>query len=102
MNSVDIFDIIDIVMASLLVRNLPESIKQALKQRAAEHGRSMEEEARTILIHATRKTSPKRGGIGSRLREIGELAGGFELEIPPRTELPRGPPFVTDDEWESK
>lgn len=37
-------------MAQLLIRNLPEQAKTALKRRAASHGRSMEAEARAILV----------------------------------------------------
>lgn len=36
-------------MATLTIRNLDESIKRRLRVRAAEHGVSMEEEARAIL-----------------------------------------------------
>jgi len=43
-------DIIDIaVMAQLIVRNLEETTVRALKRRAAQHGRSAEEEHREIL-----------------------------------------------------
>ena len=36
-------------MASITIRGLEDSVKQRLRMRAAEHGRSMEEEAREIL-----------------------------------------------------
>ncbi|MDP2731708.1 MAG: bifunctional phosphopantothenoylcysteine decarboxylase/phosphopantothenate synthase, partial [Hoeflea sp.] len=36
-------------MATLTIRNLDESAKQALRERAAKNGRSMEEEMRFIL-----------------------------------------------------
>ena len=36
-------------MASITIRNLDDDIKHLLRVRAAEHGRSMEEEARDIL-----------------------------------------------------
>ena len=36
-------------MASITIRNLDDGIKRRLRVRAAEHGRSMEEEAREIL-----------------------------------------------------
>jgi plasmid stability protein len=39
-------------MASLMVRNLDQRIVDALKQRAAEHGRSAEAEHRIILEEA--------------------------------------------------
>ena len=39
-------------MATLTIRNLDETIKQRLREQAARHGHSMEEEARTILRKA--------------------------------------------------
>jgi len=36
-------------MASITIRNLDDDVKHRLRVRAAEHGRSMEEEARDIL-----------------------------------------------------
>jgi phosphopantothenoylcysteine decarboxylase/phosphopantothenate--cysteine ligase len=43
-------------MASLTIRGLEEELKQALRLRAARHGRSMEDEARTILRAAAADT----------------------------------------------
>lgn len=39
-------------MATLLIRNLDDSVRDKLRVRAAERGRSMEEEARTLLASA--------------------------------------------------
>ena len=39
-------------MASLTVRQLDDRLKRLLRLRAARHGRSMEDEVRTILAHA--------------------------------------------------
>ena len=36
-------------MAQLVVRNLDDDVKRRLQERAAQHGRSMEEEVRDIL-----------------------------------------------------
>ncbi|MBT9588918.1 Arc family DNA-binding protein [bacterium] len=41
----------------LNIRNLPEPVHQALRERAARNGRSMEAEAREILSEACRPTS---------------------------------------------
>lgn len=85
-------------MATLLIRNLDDSIKAALKRRAAENGRSLEEEARQILkIEAARSRSEK--GLGSWLRDTAREIGVGELPLPPRSGPPRKPPFVRDDEW---
>ncbi|GAA4485804.1 FitA-like ribbon-helix-helix domain-containing protein [Microbacterium panaciterrae] len=37
-------------MAQLLIRNLPDEVKAALRRRAHDNGRSMEAEARAILV----------------------------------------------------
>jgi plasmid stability protein len=39
-------------MATLNIRNLPDEVHGRLRVRAAEHGRSMEAEARSILTEA--------------------------------------------------
>jgi hypothetical protein len=42
----------EIAMAQVIVRDLEEDVKARLKRRAAQHGRSMEEEVRDILRNA--------------------------------------------------
>lgn len=55
-------------MAQILVRKLDDDVKARLKQRARRHGRSMEEEARTILRNAVlAEEPPAQGGLGSRI-----------------------------------
>lgn len=39
-------------MATLTIRNLDDKVKQALREQAAKHGVSMEEEVRTVLTKA--------------------------------------------------
>lgn len=51
-------------MAQLVVRNLPEELVKALKQRAARHNRSAEQEHREILRAALR---------GPRRRQLAEV-----------------------------
>ncbi len=96
----DINAIIDITMATLLIRNLDDSVKAALKRRAAANGRSMEEEARQILDAEVRKDrSQPREGLGTSLRRIWVESGAVgELVVPPRTGKMRKPPFLTDEE----
>lgn len=43
-------DIIDLMSESILIRKLPAGAKQRLRERAAAHGRSVEAEARAILV----------------------------------------------------
>ena len=66
-------------MSSITVRNLPEETHRALRVRAAMAGRSTEAEVRAILEGAARPEA--RVKLGSLLAEIGQQAGGFELEI---------------------
>ena len=54
-------------MAQLIVRNLEEEIKLALKRRAVRHGCSMEEEARRILRNAVKDESLPVPRLGSRI-----------------------------------
>jgi antitoxin FitA len=54
-------------MAQFVVRDIEESVKRRLKQRAALHGRSMEEEVRSILRDAVKVSGRAAGGLGSRI-----------------------------------
>jgi plasmid stability protein len=53
-------------MAQLLVRNLDEDVKAPLRVRAAQHGRSMEEEVRVILREAV-VAEQDTVGLGTRI-----------------------------------
>jgi plasmid stability protein len=64
-------------MPSVTIRKLPEETHRALKQRAAQNGRSTEAEIRSILDSATR---PKLA-IGTALANIGKSLGGVEPDI---------------------
>jgi plasmid stability protein len=76
----------------ILIRDLPDGVKPALRRRAAAHGRSMEAEARTILIEATRDrdTSP----VAAWLDSLADLEPGEPLPEPerlPGRDLPEFP-----------
>jgi plasmid stability protein len=66
-------------VSSITVRNLPEETHRALRVRAAMAGRSTEAEVRAILESIARPEG--RIKLGSLLAEIGQQAGGFDLEI---------------------
>ncbi len=66
-------------MSSITIRNLPDETHRALRVRAAMAGRSTEAEVRAILENAARPEG--RVKLGSLLAEIGQQAGGFDLEI---------------------
>jgi antitoxin FitA len=72
---------------TLTVRNLDETLKARLRVRAAEHGRSMEAEARAILRDAL--LGPPAFQLGSRIHERFAGLRGDALALPARTELPR-------------
>ena len=76
--------------AILTIRRLDPAVKERLRLRAAQHGRSMEEEARRILSETlTAKQEP--ACAFDRLRRHFADLGDVELELPPR--LPgRDPP----------
>jgi len=80
-------------MANLTIRNLDNSVKARLRVQAAQHGRSMEEEARTILAEALPETPSRTEGLGTAIRRRFAPFGGMELEIPPRDEMPEPPSF---------
>jgi antitoxin FitA len=73
-------------MATLTIRKLNDSAKAKLRVRAAQNGRSMEEEARVILESAiaTPPSGVPRGNMAERIRNRFAPLGGVELDIPPR------------------
>ena len=77
-------------MASITIRNLDDDIKQRLRVRAAEHGRSMEEEAREILRRVMGEAVPPRN-LAAAIRARVAPAARVDLELPPR-EAMREPP----------
>jgi antitoxin FitA len=54
-------------MAQLLVRNLDDAVKNALRARALENQRSVEEEARVLLSAALTKPVRKTATLGVRM-----------------------------------
>ena len=78
-------------MATMTIRNLEERVKQRLRIRAAQHGRSMEDEARDILCSSLSATVPRHASLVESIRARIEPLGGVELELPPRDPL-RAPP----------
>jgi len=72
-------------MASITIRNLEENTKRKLKIRAAQNGRSMEQEAREILNGALKSAPPKRGAnLAEAIHRRFARFGGVELEPFPR------------------
>ena len=84
-------------MASLTIRNLKEETKRRLRLRAAEHGRSLEAEAREMLdkgVAEPAAPAPKTGlDLVRGLMEVAQKYGGFELELPERGPIRGIPPL---------
>ena len=80
-------------MASITVRNLDDGLKRRRRIRAAENGRSMEEEARGILRTALDEEAAPAKNLGTALHELFKPFGGVELEIPPRDPMREVPRF---------
>ena len=81
-------------MATITVRNLDAELQQRLRLRAAQHGRSIEEEVHDIL-RATlgqEETTPVKN-LGTALHELFKPFGGGELDIPPREPMREPPRF---------
>jgi plasmid stability protein len=82
-------------MAALTIRNLKDSTKQALRLRAARRGKSMEDEARSILrvvVEADLSLDDLTKGAvsGSAWESVLELRkkyGTFDFEVPERTDI---------------
>lgn len=70
-------------MASITIRSLDEEVKRRLRLRAAENGRSMEEEAREILRIAVGDDLSTRN-LAAAIRARVIPLGGIELEQPRR------------------
>jgi plasmid stability protein len=71
-------------MAAITVRNLDDHVKQRLRVRAARHGRSMEAEARAIIVEAVGADEEQKNLL-ERLHERFAELGGVDLDIPPRS-----------------
>ena len=80
-------------MASITIRSLDESLKSKLRIRAAEHGRSMEAEAREILRLGLSLPPDTEPNLAESIRQIFDPLGPFELELPPRQLVGEPPSF---------
>ncbi len=79
-------------MASITVRNLDEGVKRRLRVKAADNGRSMEEEVRLILREAVEPEADERN-LATAIHARFAALGGVELELPPREPMREPPKF---------
>ncbi len=80
-------------MASITVRNLEEGLKRRLRIRAAENGKSMEQEARDILRAALYAQPASGEDLVRAIRDRFASLGGVELDLPPREPMREPPDF---------
>ena len=69
-------------MDAITIRKLPDGVKHRLRMRAAVHGRSMEAEARAILLDALANTQRADLSWIEQLIAVGEQVGGVDLDTP--------------------
>ena len=79
-------------MSTLTIRNIEPVIKDKLRMAAAAHGRSMEEEVRTILRNVLAQPIAT-SGLGSRIHARFAAIGGVELDLPTRSQAVRAANF---------
>jgi plasmid stability protein len=81
-------------MATLTIRNIDPAIKERLRVRAAERGRSMEAELRVILAEAIGTAPPQQVNLAEAIRRRFAPFGGVDdLELHPRVPAPEPPRF---------
>lgn len=74
-------------VTTMTIRNIDEPLKAKLRIRAAEHGRSMEEEARDILRSALNAEPETGQAMLDAIRQRLGPDGGYDLELPPRQSI---------------
>lgn len=86
-------------MTSITIRKLDPAVKERLRIRAAEHGHSMEAEARDILCGALQQPSDlnvrERTGadLVAEIRALFAPIGFVDLELPSRKSTREPPKF---------
>ncbi|MGE0148025.1 MAG: plasmid stabilization protein [Parvibaculaceae bacterium] len=78
--------------ANLTIRKIDPAVKERLRVRAAQHGRSMEEEARRILSDACPPAEAPKS-LGELALDLFGHEGGVELDLPTRQPLREPPDF---------
>lgn len=80
-------------MAVMTIRGLDDDVRERIRIRAAQHGRSMEAEVRAILTDAV--TSPLERTLADLLLDLREAARGGDFEIPEQVRnAPARDPFA--------
>ena len=82
-------------MSSITIRKLDPALKERLRIRAAEHGHSMEAEARDILKQGlgVERSEETVGEFFKRIHARFAALGGVDLELPSRDDDREPPKF---------
>ena len=75
------------------MRNLDEGLKRRLSIRAAQNGRSVEDEVRDILQTALGQQPAVPENLATAIRARFAPLGGVELDLPPRSPMRKPPRF---------
>ena len=87
-------------MATLVIRNVEDNLHARLKEQAAAHGRSMEEEVRQVLRAALAPEQlAETVGLGTAIRALFEPLGGLDLPEIER-DPPREPPDFSGPDYD--
>lgn len=90
-------------MPHLLIPDLDDALHARLREAAARHRRSLEEEARELLrvAVARQETPEQRENLTDIARRLFGPDGGVDLDIPPRGSTPPRPtPDVSGPDWD--
>jgi len=88
------------VVATLIIRDVEDSLVAWLTEQAAAHGRSMEEEAHCILCERLASaTGAPKAKLGDAIRALFEPLGGLDLPEIKRGPM-RDPPDFSGPEWD--
>lgn len=79
--------------ATITIRNLDGRVKDRLRLRAAENGRSMEAEARSILSDTLAKDIGAQPNLAEAIRRRVAPLGGIDLDEHPAMEIGEPPSF---------
>jgi plasmid stability protein len=80
-------------VASLVIRDLDDRVKEKIRLRAAKSGHSMEEEARRLLSAAAALPPADEVGLGTAIRQRFESVGPFKLQPFPSGRMRKPPKF---------
>ena len=81
------------VITSIIVRNLDEGLKRLLRKRAAQNGRSVEDEILDILQTELNRQPAAPENLAAAIRSRFAPLGGVELDLPPRSHTRTPPRF---------